>query len=378
MVVRNVALEPRRPRVGVGDAAAYLPNILASLPSDQAAQLNAVINNFEQVRSAAKVGIATLAAGRGVTVQQMTAVVATAVSLVPALGPIGGAFVAEMGILQGLSAAVQSILDPLGLTAKGSVNNKTYCGWIAVSTGGSQSVQPPYGPNDPNWRSVPHPDVVDMSVDPAFWTWGNVGVDGNIGSHLAYAYAGEAASSQGSFEEFFYIAMIHNAELQWNCQPSAVDPQVLLRAAQALWNEVHSASSSYTITPHAEPDSFNQSYNWHDPDMLISWIAAGSLSPPGTPSLPPLTINSGPLINSGGVITGGGRGIHSWGGDGGTPLHIVSPQPTSTTMKVVKTAAIVGGGALAASVIYAFVKKQTIGHVWGKAWEKTKATWRKL
>jgi hypothetical protein len=44
----------------------------------------------------------------------------------------------------------------------------------------------------------------------------------------------------------------------------------------------------------------------------------------------------------------------------------------------VKGAAVVAGSAVAASLIYAFIAKKSVGYVWGRAWEKTKATWRKL
>lgn len=287
---------------------------------------SAILGNLDaDGQQALNIGVqaAQMFANNGVNEQTAIAVMTLAASSVA--GPVAGAIVGAMA--EGLNAAataIMSVANMLGLAAHAAPVDQ-YCGWLDMTKG--QLI--PYGPGDvgdgsyknPGWQSayqgvlriLDSPQCHDEVVTGgATSDQGCMQVQGPGGSLLngpqtseisEYALVtGRIALSdivswfkrpapQGAwpFIAFLYPFLWANDDLDANCQPvHSLPRQLILAHVATIWNAAHSASSTVTIQPDTSDGSFAVGMT-----TVIAGVLRGD-SNTHTPSMPPLTINTGP------------------------------------------------------------------------------------
>jgi hypothetical protein len=319
-------------------------------------------------------------------------------------GPVAGALVGSMALsLQVIGDAFMGVARTLGIaaTAQPAVDPRALCGASGWVFHGQQI---PMGPddtgngtyNDPGWQSVWN--QVQTIIGPTV-ACGTGNLEANLGAARARLPAALnnvlAVSSdaylipwcelqqvpQTDFLWFFYSLLYSNLDNAYNCVPvAAVDEQDLLKAAAKVWNAAHSNATAVQYTARDDwPFAGHESAG-----LTLQHILAG-LAPGYGPDaqkqhMAPLVINTGPLLST--SPTAAARSLISLRLAGSSTTSIglpikSAPSGAATATKIAAGVAVVGGAALVGTAIYALVKKETIGGVWGGIWKGAKKPFRR-
>jgi hypothetical protein len=286
---------------------------------------SAILGNLDaDGQQALNIGVqaAQMFANNGVNEQTAIAVMTLAASSVA--GPVAGAIVGALG--EGLNAAataIMSVANILGLAAHAAPVD-AFCGWLDMTKG--QLI--PYGPGDagegtygnPGWQSsytnvervlgtpACHAGIL-TGCDPCSCDTTSWGPGGSLLSLPPMAEISEYALATGRlqasdiagwfkrpapaaawpFIAFFLPFLWQNDDLDANCQPvHSLPPQLILAHVATIWNAAHSSSSVVTFQPDSGDGSFAAGMT-----TAVAGILRGDPST-HTPSMPPLTINTGP------------------------------------------------------------------------------------
>lgn len=200
---------------------------------------------------------------------------------------------------------------------------KAFFGPAAHGVDMCSSDQPgPSGPNDPNWiHVIAHPGYVELTSQ--------ANGTQTVGKTTDF--------SAGSFEAFAVPALLLNYEMWINCRNN-VDPWKLLDALIAKWNSSHDAGAPSKTYAANQGNSYLAYY---------MRAADGSTYPTFS------------------VAVGGA-------------VHAPPPSTTSTGTKVATGAAVVGGTALAATLVYSYFTGKAVTTVLDKLWEGAKKAVRRV
>lgn len=276
----------------------------AELDPGDAAKMQAYAADASKISSAASPVVRALASGQAPDPQAMVATVATAASLIA--GPEAGAAIMMTFYLgETVADLMKAVLKPLGLLASGTVINDRYCGWIDLTTGETPPNAAAYGDPTQGWQSLPLPNCQGFpNADPQSVC--DFSSSGDSTDGLPFLGVGPALyalryAPQGSFPEFFAHAVLANAELAWNCQPSHVPVTALLQACLQIWNATHDGSRALTVTPIDGAKSYAWGaapLDWTDPMTFVGLAADAWYEPQGTlvSRLAVTTINDGALL----------------------------------------------------------------------------------
>lgn len=166
-----------------------------------------------------------------------------------------------------------------------------------------------------------------------------------------------ANPNPGSFEAFVLPILKRNWELAVNCR-AFVDYRAILDAASVAWNASHAGptdtidSSAFQL-PDNVTSPATESYKWPMAPRVVS------------ASWPPVVAfyqDHSISINRGAMTTQ----PHL------PPIRIGEPTPTSTAAKVATGAAVIGGGAVAATLIYSWVTGKAVSAVLEGLWKGVK------
>jgi hypothetical protein len=242
--------------------------LLQLMPPSVQATINQGMSTYGALTPAIDLA-GTVSSGGTIDEAATAAAVSAAASFIG--GPVAGAaLAAASSVILGAESLMRAFFDLLGLYDH--PKNVSMCGLIPTGS-------IPAGPNDPNWVHLDSPTAIhEYLFGPQKFRSGNVVLDWGtqVDSAKASLYTEWLTAALGilypndpyvegpertigvapDFERYFATLLRNDLERWANCNPY-IPPRQLLFAAQAAWNQSHSAPT-VSFQPHdwpPEPDT---------------------------------------------------------------------------------------------------------------------------